>query len=95
MPVFAQLKGLTLDMVVGDQGWGNLKGQVELKLCRGEPNGQQFDEWNEHGAGWNSHVVWREPVVNVSHNHKRVTVHLDTSSEFIRKFHPGDYFELH
>jgi len=46
-------------MCIGDQGWGNQKGQVELKLCRGMPdsNSKEISEWNDEGAGWASHVI--------------------------------------
>jgi len=75
-----------------DQGWGNFKGQVDFKLCRGQPDPKcvNVDEWNEQGSGTGSHVVWREVVANATHKRQQLCVNLQINSPFIGLFQLGD-----
>jgi len=54
-----KLKKINFKCGINDQGWGNLKGAIDLKLCRGakDKNTCSISEWNEEGSGYFSHVI--------------------------------------
>jgi len=84
-------------MNLADQGWGNIKGQVDFKLCRGYPDMMctNVNEWNPNGSGLGSHVVYREVIANADHVRRTVNSTLDSNSKFVSMFQPGDYYELY
>jgi len=96
-PVTQRLLSIKVNLDCVDQGWGNLKGAVDLKLCRGpvDMTCVNVNEWNQQGSGKGSHVVHRDIVAHAEHVRKTVTLRLDASSPFVANFMPGDYFELH
>jgi len=73
-PILKPIQSVSLTLTILDQGWGNLKGQVDLKLCRGAPdlNCINIGEWNNEGSGLGAHVVYREIVANAEHKQKTV-----------------------
>jgi len=78
-------------MNIKDQGWGNLKGAVELKLCRGQNiDPKQYSEWDPQGSGNGPHVVHRELIMNATHVEMNVERKFDAQHPFISKFRNGD-----
>lgn len=94
LQVMSALKQLKFSCLIKDQGWGNLKGQIELKLCRGpRVNHAECNEWNQSGSGDFSHVLMRKIIANADHQERRVDITLE--GEIVTMAQKGDYYELH
>eukprot|EP00341_Mesodinium_pulex_P002978 CAMPEP_0116950372 /NCGR_PEP_ID=MMETSP0467-20121206/39432_1 /TAXON_ID=283647 /ORGANISM="Mesodinium pulex, Strain SPMC105" /LENGTH=257 /DNA_ID=CAMNT_0004635109 /DNA_START=1446 /DNA_END=2219 /DNA_ORIENTATION=+ len=93
----AELDGLRFTCTLKDQGWGNLKGALDLALCRGprSSDAKENGEWAHDGSGQFSHVLHRMPLASAEHELKEIRFTLDRSSQIILSARAGDYFELH
>lgn len=69
---FTKLTKIKLSCGIQDQGWGNLKGAVDLKLCRGVKSDNQEPkwEWDQDGSGTYSDTVKREIIMEATHEYK-------------------------
>lgn len=87
-----QLRSVRLNMALIDQGWGNTKGEVDMKLCRGQPdvNPQDVDEWNNSGSGMGKQVVYREKVLCAAHDVQTANLVFDVNHPFVQNFNVGD-----
>lgn len=83
-------------MGIQDQGWGNLKGAIDMKLTRGlkDANHVPVWEWHNDGSGTFNDTVKREVVVEATHDYQMVIREFDEQSDFVRNYKNGDGFEL-
>jgi len=91
-----QLDSIHFCCALKDQGWGNMKGTLELKLCRGlKTNHPENNEWAADGSGDFSHVLHRCTLARADHQMRETTFALDHHSPIVQTAQQGDYFELH
>lgn len=89
-PISKKLQSLSIDLELVDQGWGNMKGEIELKLCRGPAVDRSLNEWHNEGSGDGPNVVHRASIAKAVHEPTAVQLKLDGSSPFVSQFKPGD-----
>lgn len=83
---YAKLTSIKLSCGIQDQGWGNLKGAVDFKLCRGDkPTPQSAKwEWDQDGSGTFDDTVKREVILNATHEYQYVIKEFDGRSDFVK-----------
>lgn len=83
-------------MGIQDQGWGNLKGAIDMKLTRGlkDANHSPVWEWHNDGSGTFNDTVKREVVVEATHDYQMIVKEFGEESDFVRNYKNGDGFEL-
>lgn len=93
---YTKLTSIKLSCGIQDQGWGNLKGAVDFKLCRGDkPTPQSAKwEWDQDGSGTFDDTVKREVILNATHEYQYVIKEFDGRSDFVKDQRLGDSFEL-
>jgi len=84
------IKSINIKCQTKDQGWGNEKGCIEIKLCRGKQVNQSNYEWAKDGSGDFENTIARSIVNNANHNISNVNVTFDLDSNIINQYQIGD-----
>lgn len=84
------LKKIRLSCGIQDQGWGNVKGAVDMKLCRGEKlNESPKSEWDQDASGTFNDTVKRQIILEATHDYQYLIKEFDQDSDFVKLYKTG------